>query len=529
VLFVRLKQCEHALSDGRLDEAFDLLRQPDMRAHRAGQELIGKLVPALVERGRRHLAAGRLLQAAADCGRAGQIGGNRAEIAQLRAAVNNAMRITDNNNRQIGQAVAAARRHADQGQLSVGQQLLGAIDTPDARVDGLKQDLIARRAGVESRLKKATEALDAGDWETAVDHLAAMGRGDAADTHLRQLCGKISRQVSEEINREFESGRVNVAAALLGRLDRLPVQSVETDQVRKTLEQCRLACNAVETNQPRTAEDILRRLGAIWPNAAWLGHAVEQSKQLGDALSQVHGGPLFLVEMTTPLTPPLTPSLQPNRAAAPPATPLSPPPLPQPNAMARNSYCLHVDGVGSFQIITNPSVSIGPAGSSRSVDIPLMLDAGVPTITVTRSDDDYFLRSGQPVLVNQVQTTNKLLHDGDRIGLGNLCRLTFRRPSAASVSAVLDLSGARLPGATIRQVILMDRELIIGPGTAAHVRVDDLAAPVVLQRRGEGMYCRSAAEILLDDKPAGTAAEIPVGSHVQVGSLHFVVAREQRS
>lgn len=514
VLMVQFKQCESAMADGRLDEAFDLLRQPDLRAHRQGQELIGRLVPALVERGRQHLGAGWLLQAAADCEKAAQIGGNQADIAQLRVAVSSAMRSRDQADRRIAQAVATARRHVDQGQLSVGQQLLEAISTPDARVKGLKQDVVARRAGLESRLKRASEALDAGDWETAVDHLAAMGRGDLADTALRQLCGKISQRVVVDINREFEAGRVNVTAALLSRLDRLPVKSVETDQARRTLDECRAACWAIENREPRQAEEMLRRLQTLWPGARWLKEAAEQTKQLGDSLSQVHGSPLFLVEMAAP-----------TFAGAVSIPALRPPMAPE---IPGKPFSLHIDGVGSFQVFTNPAVSIGPAGASRSVDIPLMLDATVPIVTVARSDDDYFLRSGEMVLVNQTPTTSKLLNNGDQIGMGNRCRITFRRPSSASASAVLDLSGARLPGAAIRQVLLMDHEIIIGPGSAAHVRSDDLAAPVVLQRRGEGLFCRSALEISIDGKSAGTAADIPMGAQIGVGSIHFVVARETK-
>lgn len=513
MLLVRLKQCECAISAGRLDEAFDLARQADMRAHRRGQELAGELVAALVERGRRHLAAGRLLSAAADCEKAAQLGGNQPDVAQLRAAVNNAMRGNDQANRRVGQAVAFARRQVDQGQLSVGLQLLDAISTPDARAEGLRQDLAARRAGLESRMKKATEAFEAGDWQAAVDQLAAVGRGDSSDAELRQLCGKISQHVAIDINRGIEAGRLNVAAASLARLDPLPVQSVENDQARKTLDQCRAACRAIDMGQPHEAEEILRRLAALWPKAGWLIDAAEQARQLGAALSLVHGGPLFLVEMS---------ALMPTGNSI----PAAPPQTVRPQEPAGKAFSLHVDGVGSFQVFSNAAVSIGPAGASRSVDVPLMLDANVPIVTVSRLDDDYFLRAGEAVPVNDAPTANKLLCDGDRISLGNRCRITFRRPSAASGSAVLDLAGARLPGAAIRQVLLMDREIIIGPGAAAHVRVDDLAAPVVLQRRGEGLYCRSAAEICVDARRAGNATDISPGAHVQVGSLHFVVARE---
>ena len=133
-----------------------------------------------------------------------------------------------------------------------------------------------------------------------------------------------------------------------------------------------------------------------------------------------------------------------------------------------------------------------------------MLDAGAPVVNISRQDEDYFLKSSRPVLVNETPVVSKLLSNGDRIGLGTRCRITFRRPSAASTSALLDLSGTRLADAGIRQVLLMDRELIIGPASAAHIRADDLAAPVVIQRRGETLICRSASEITVDGNAAGT-------------------------
>ena len=87
MLILRLKQCERALADGRLDEAFDLVRQPDVRAHRRGQDLVGELVKALIDRGRRHLAQGRLTAAATDADKAIQLGGNLPDAVQLREAI----------------------------------------------------------------------------------------------------------------------------------------------------------------------------------------------------------------------------------------------------------------------------------------------------------------------------------------------------------------------------------------------------------------------------------------------------------
>ena len=59
MILLRLKQAEVAMADGRLDEAFSLLNRDDARGHRRGQELIGRLAKALVNRGRQHLSADR--------------------------------------------------------------------------------------------------------------------------------------------------------------------------------------------------------------------------------------------------------------------------------------------------------------------------------------------------------------------------------------------------------------------------------------------------------------------------------------
>lgn len=521
MLMVRLKQCECALSDGLLDEAYDLAVQPDLRGHRRGQHLIEKLVKAFVERGRQHLAAGRLLQASIDSEKAGRLGGNLGTVAQLRMAIKNALQSEDRANQEFGKVLGDARRNMDQGQLSVAEKMLAAIDTSDARVDGFKQDIAGRRLAIEAGLKKASEALAAGNWEAAIDFIAPLRRGCTQDAGLRKLCGEIRDHLARETIAAFEAGRLNVVAGLLAGLDRLPIQSVDTDNLRATLNQCRMAYAAIENGQPHDAEAVLRRLCSLWPKATWLAAAADRTKELGAALSVIRSSPLSLVAMASDRTNQTSPTTSPAVAA--------PPHIPQPNVMTPGSFCLHVDGIGSFQVFTSSSITIGPIGSSRAVDVPLMLDVGVPVVTISRSDEDYFLKAARPVVVNDQQAVNKLLNSGDRIGLGSRCRVTFRRPSAASTTAVLDLSGTRLSNSNVRTVLLMDREIIIGPGSSAHIRADDLPAPLVLQRRGDGLFCRSTTEMTVNEKPVGLAAEVPLGAHVSVGSLRFVVVREQRT
>ena len=200
-------------------------------------------------------------------------------------------------------------------------------------------------------------------------------------------------------------------------------------------------------------------------------------------------------------------------------------PLPG-NRSAGGRFVLHVDGIGSFQVIEQPVVVIGPASAAVAADVSILAGAGVPPVTITRTDGDYFLQSREAVQVNEKPTTGKLLSGGDKIALGPRCRLSFRRPSAASGTAILDLTGARLARGDVRQVILLDREILIGPGAGAHIRCDALAQAAILQRNSGKLFLRSAEPMQIDGRAAPSPAEVSPGAHVRVGPVSFVVGKE---
>src|SRR5204863_4029685 len=120
--------------------------------------------------------------------------------------------------------------------------------------------------------------------------------------------------------------------------------------------------------------------------------------------------------------------------------------------------------------------------SNEVPDLGLIAEPGLPCATIQRAEEgDYFVR-GLTVAVNDraVGQPGKLLATNDRIAISPRCRLTFMHPSAASTSAVLDLSGARFPRAEARRPILLDRDLIMGPGNATHVRVQNATEHIYL-------------------------------------------------
>src|SRR5690349_11048216 len=119
------------MAGGRLDEAFSLLVREDVRSHRRGQELVGKLAAALVERGRQHLAADRAAQAAADCEKAARLAGNTPAVAALQAAVAEQAVARQRRQQERQRVLAAARQQMERAHWSAAGTLLADLSGRD--------------------------------------------------------------------------------------------------------------------------------------------------------------------------------------------------------------------------------------------------------------------------------------------------------------------------------------------------------------------------------------------------------------
>jgi hypothetical protein len=189
-----------------------------------------------------------------------------------------------------------------------------------------------------------------------------------------------------------------------------------------------------------------------------------------------------------------------------------------------SKFVIQVDGAGSAMVVRQPVVTIGPVSSSRVPDIGLSAEPNAPVVTIERAAADYFLR-GSVFAVNDRPAGDRLLASGDRIAITPRCRIGFLVPSAASTSAAIDLIGARFPRADVRRVVLMDRDLVIGPGASSHVRCDTTPEPIVLHVRDNRLFVRATAEVEVEGKPMDRVSGIPIGAHVRVGLVSFVVTK----
>lgn len=163
-----------------------------------------------------------------------------------------------------------------------------------------------------------------------------------------------------------------------------------------------------------------------------------------------------------------------------------------PEEMLPKQFILQVDGAGAFLVLRGETVRVGAISSDQENDLVLMAEPDLPQVTLERSEEDWFLRAARAVRVNEREVREKLLADGDAIELSRRCRLKYHRPNAASGTALLTLSGARLPRADIQKVVLLGRELILGADQSAHVRAAEFSEKVVLFLRDERLYCKGA-------------------------------------
>jgi len=88
---------------------------------------------------------------------------------------------------------------------------------------------------------------------------------------------------------------------------------------------------------------------------------------------------------------------------------------------------------------------------------------------------------------------------------------------------VIELSGARLVRADVKRVILLDRQLVIGAGSACHLRADSAEEPVILNLRDGRLICQSPQTVKVGGGGYDPRAGVPMDTTVCVGPVSLRV------
>lgn len=531
MLILRIRQAECALADGRLDEAFEIAQADEICRHRQGQKLVGRLARAILHRGQENLAANRYQPALADCNKAEKLAGSLPEIVQLRAAVCDAIVKGQQAQQQEALRVAQAKQQIDNGWLSVGGRILDEAPAGDGRADFVRQELAAARLQVEDAVSKAEQAMKNGDIEEAISIARGTSVGQSRNGRAGELLRQIRCQAIQRIRADLEQGRIDRAHSLLQRLTPLAKDGTDVVELSEEIAWCRQAAQHVTAGRPATALPLLRKLKTVCPSARWLDSAISDVKRAAEAYEELDAGPLGLtaadpVRHMGPVGggPDVGATPQESRDQG---MAMREPVMPQAGGdeSMPAKFVLQIDGVGSFVVFRDARITVGPISSSVRPMLALIADPNMPVVMLERVEGDYFIRSQTPIDVNGQSVTEKLLADGDRIALSSRCRIRFGLPNPASTTAVLTVSGARLSRPDVRQLILMDRDILVGPYANNHIRTEQMKDPAALFVQNGRLLCRTKDDILVDGASFDPGVGLAMDKPVRIGRLSMVVAR----
>jgi hypothetical protein len=521
VFNLRLKQAKAAYSDGRLDESAELIARGNLLNQRQGQKLARKLAVALIVRGNAHLEASRTDSALADCNKADKLAGNLTDTAKLRADI--AKSIQDNRFAQAKQQaiIEDAKENIQNGMVSVGRAILEkAPESPQAAILNQQASMIGTKTAAV--ISKANAAIERDDLDNAVRILATAKLQSHTNAAVAQTVSYAASKLAAIITEKLNTGRLDHAADYLCKLMELSPDSSQTKDFTYALAQCRIAADSLNCRNLPRALETLRRLKTILPKAKWLETAAKDAQKAVEAIDDLTVGPLSML-WSQEIPPAIDSTSDDLPAASPTAKKENPLPHENTNQALPTNFQLQIDGVGSYLVISDSTATIGPISSSQRPLVGLMAQPGLPVATIDRVEGDYFIRSTDPLGVNEKPVTDKLLEDGDKISLSMRCRMKFNVPNAASATAVISLASARLPSPDVRNIILMDREILIGPGMKNHIRATGMKDQVVLFKQNGKLLCRTDKNIEVDGKRYDSRIGLTINKPITIGKMSLVI------
>jgi hypothetical protein len=514
VFDIRFKRIEAALNDGRLDEAWELLTEPDVRTHHSGQKLLTQLTQAYLKRGREHLEAGHLDAALADCGRAEKLAGNLPETAQLRASLSHAIYEARQVQGLQANRLMQAQKQIGQGWFSGVQKILDGCT--DRQAQGLKDAAEYARAEYDLLVGRIEESLENRDIAAAArlhNKLATYGGHNGKFGDLRN---RIESAACRDVSQMLKDGQLSQAAVILGAFGDLSSQWGRLLPLGQAIFYCRKGAESLHLGQFGQAVIELKKAQMLFSGMGWLGKVIDHAQQAARASEAIEISPLGLLQAQSadaavPMreqnrylkTSPVTAGIKKeeyctmDKAA-------------NPNTSAAK-YLLQIDGIGAFIVIVGDRLTLGPISSKGRPDLGFVTSPDEPVKTIERMEGDYFLSPGR-----------KLLCEGDKIDISSRCRMKFSMPNPASGTACLALSSAKLPRSDVQSIILLDREMILGPSRNCHIQSGYVQENMTFFVRGGKLFYQGDESVLCDGIAMNPQDGIAEGKPVEIGSLRIV-------
>jgi hypothetical protein len=524
----RLKAAENALKEGRIEEAYRLAIQPDLREHRRGAAVLAGVAEKFIERARNFYREDRFREALMDLDRAEAGGVMKEEIAELRGYVQTVAAEHERREDSRRERLNAAVKRIEGGSLAAGRDMLERAGVEDRAAQEARRKAEERAEDARRTIEHAERLLKAGQVAGAAERVRKAKAVDAHNEHVARLELQLCQTVMENARTAIVEGKLGRAADELACVGDLGKALPGRRELADLLAMARDASSSVLAHQYGEARRKVMSLARQLPDAGWLTTAIEQLRQLDEIHTALCAGPLGDCVVASlsrgqnefpARREPARPGARPEGRGSGMDDTVALPGRINIASAAPERLLMLVDGGGSYLILRGGQASLGRAASEHPADVPIFSDVAERHANVARVDDDYFLFALKEVEVGGRKTRHQLLRDGDRIVLGKKAKFTFRLPSRKSPSAVLELSDTTKMPNDVRRVVLFDQHATIGSGPNAHIMCRHAGTPLVLFERGGQLWIRQQSDGHVDTE----AKSLRLGEPVEIGGVSLVV------
>jgi tetratricopeptide (TPR) repeat protein len=526
-----LKNAEDTLSQGRLDDACQLVSAHQLQRDKKASPLLERLADALMLRGQDRLLARKFDDALADFDRAGECGMDGRKVAEWR---NRALDARGHNAAVADRQQAVindARRHLAAGSIDAAADARARAPVENSEVGALSQAIHGQVERAEAALAAVRPAVKDGNLLLAVQQFRTARALHAKLDGLAEAETMILDRVIDEATKEYQAGRLRRARQRIAELADLGRSRSDRIDMDEALRLAEAAARALADDHFTKAGVLMGRLTRVGPRADWLADVRERLDALTEHRKALLEGPLGLLSENNV---PANVMTQAGVSADTVSRPISParkgpPPVPSIPSEQASQLCgvlpsrivFRIDGVGSFLLLRGDRIAIGRAGSGHA-DLELISDLSDRHAELIRAGEDYFIVSSKGVELAGKAVEHALLQDGDRIRLGSRVRMTFRRPSLKSMAAALDLGeGVRTSG-DCRRVILWNGPILMGSTKECHIQLRPSLGGFVLMERAGQMMAKPMG-------PDGSPVHLPLGVLTNMGDLRLSVSGLDRA
>lgn len=195
---IKIKEAKRALQDGRLEEAFRLASDPEVKDHRRARDIRERSLEKIYTRALEHQKTQNLSQAYLDVNLVLSGGERTDEAVRLAREIRESLEKRKELEKFHSDLLSEARGLLDRGELDQVQRLLEPFSKESPAVEGLRKQVEVRRTECEQMTSRGLKEIRKSELDKAKSSLASARRLNSANPNIEELEREILKSEGEQ-------------------------------------------------------------------------------------------------------------------------------------------------------------------------------------------------------------------------------------------------------------------------------------------------------------------------------------------